>query len=489
MISKIYFVILFFCAPIYTYSQLACKSVLNVSLGTDGTAILTPEILLAYPPNPAITYTLSKSTFTCADIGTPQIVIVFELSGSDTVNACVTEVNVEDKLLPPACGGTSITCISELNVSLGTDGTATLSPSAFLAFPPNPARTYSLSKSTFSCADIGTPQNVTVFEIVGGEIVNSCSTIVTVEDKWNPRVCTPPALACLGTLNLALGEDGRASLSAADLIAGLPEPSLTYDVSPSTFDCTDIGLNEVVLTVTTSAGVSSQCTVSVVVEDKRPSPPPCLLLLFDHIRFLPNDLWLYPVPPLTIIPFEATIISENISQNAKAELIFAISSNQDFDAKDAFIYQNRIKTKKNSNSIEVSGTFQIPQDIQSGNYFLLADVFSGKKKADIGLKTFVLPIKIGQNQQNQKTIKSITSQKGIIYPNPFEGIVSINLEEVPLHSVEVYNFTGQLVKSKIYLESHTTQDQIDLSELSTGSYFLKISDKQGHIFTERILKN
>lgn len=489
MNSKLHLILLCFCAPIYVNAQLACWDDLNVSLGTDGTATLTPEVLLAWPPNPANTYTLSKSTFTCADIGTPQNVLVYELSGTDTVNACFTTINVEDKLMPPACGGTSIACFSELNVALGTDGTATLSPSTFLAWPPNPARTYSLSKSTFSCADIGTPQNVTVFEFAGGVMVNSCSTIVTVEDKWNPRVCTPPALACLGSLNLSLGEDGRASLSAADLLAGLPEPSFTYDVSPSTFDCTDIGLNEVVLTVTTSAGVSSQCTVSVVVEDKRPSPPPCLLLLFDHIRFLPNDLWLYPVPPLTIIPFEATIISETISQNAKAELIFAISSNQNFDAKDAFIYQSRIKTKKKSNTIEVSGTFQIPQGMQSGNYFLLADVFSGKKKADIGLKTFILPIKIGHSQQNQKTIKSIPSQKGIIYPNPFTGIISINLEEVPIQSVEVYNFTGQLVKSKIYLESHTTQDQIDLSELSTGSYFLKISDKEGQIFTEKIVKN
>lgn len=488
MVSKIYFILLCFCVPIYAYSQLACKSVLNVSLGTDGTAILTPEILLAYPPNPAITYTLSKSTFTCADIGTPQIVIVFELSGSDTVNACVTEVNVEDKLLPPACGGTSITCISELNVSLGTDGTATLDVSTFLAFPPNPARTYSLSKSTFTCADIGIPQDVIVYELAGTEIVNSCFTTVNVEDKFSPPVCTPPSLSCIEILNLSLGEDGTASLSAMDVLAGLPEPGFTYNVSPSSFDCTNIGLNEVVLTATTSAGVSNQCIISVNVEDKRPGPPPCLSLIFERIRFLPNDLWLYPVPPLTFVPFEAAIISEPISQNAKAELIFAISHDEIFDAQDVIVYQSRIKAKKKSNSIDVAGAFQIPGQIQTGNYFLLSDVFSGKKKTDIGLKTFVLPIEIGYGQ-NRKIIKPISSENGMIYPNPFDGIISINLEEAPLQSVEVYNFTGQLVKNKIYSESNSLQDEIDLSGLSAGNYFLKIRDKEGQIFTERIVKN
>ena len=63
---------------------------------------------------------------------------------------------------------TSLACFNTLNIALGQDGTSTLDPADFLASLPNSTSTYSLSKSYFTCADIGAPQTVSVYEWRGG---------------------------------------------------------------------------------------------------------------------------------------------------------------------------------------------------------------------------------------------------------------------------------------------------------------------------------
>src|SRR5690554_241619 len=68
-----------------------------------------------------------------------------------------------------------------------------------------------------------------------------------------------------------------------------------------------------------------------------------------------------------------------------------------------------------------------------------------------------------------------------IYPNPTNGIVFI-LTNQDISSLEVYNLIGQRV-----IAANNT-DQIDLSQLNTGTYIIKINTEKGTV-SHRIVKN
>ena len=57
-----------------------------------------------------------------------------------------------------------------------------------------------------------------------------------------------------------------------------------------------------------------------------------------------------------------------------------------------------------------------------------------------------------------------------VYPNPTNGIVNVNAEG--LKNIVVMNALGQVV-------SETVENQIDLSQLGTGLFMLRIATEQG----------
>ena len=68
-----------------------------------------------------------------------------------------------------------------------------------------------------------------------------------------------------------------------------------------------------------------------------------------------------------------------------------------------------------------------------------------------------------------------------LYPNPTEGMVSITSTK-PVDAIEVFQINGQKVKEV------RQQNQIDLSALQSGIYFLKIHSAKGKV-TRKILKH
>jgi uncharacterized protein len=82
---------------------------------------------------------------------------------------------------------------------------------------------------------------------------------------------TPPTAACKpATITLA---NGTASITPADIDNGSADEcgSVTLSVSKSQFDCSNIGANNVILTVTDATGNSSTCTAVVTVVGVVPS--------------------------------------------------------------------------------------------------------------------------------------------------------------------------------------------------------------------------
>jgi len=70
----------------------------------------------------------------------------------------------------------------------------------------------------------------------------------------------------------------------------------------------------------------------------------------------------------------------------------------------------------------------------------------------------------------------------IIYPNPATDMVSIDLKDDVLKSVAIYNELGQQVKK-------VTTNKVNISNLSNGIYFVKITSQNGEAVTKKIIKN
>ncbi|NQY30951.1 MAG: T9SS type A sorting domain-containing protein [Flavobacteriaceae bacterium] len=68
-----------------------------------------------------------------------------------------------------------------------------------------------------------------------------------------------------------------------------------------------------------------------------------------------------------------------------------------------------------------------------------------------------------------------------VYPNPTSGVLVIN-SKIAIAQIEVYNYLGQVVME------NTKQDTIDISNLDTGLYFIKIKDINGDSGIEKVLK-
>ena len=82
------------------------------------------------------------------------------------------------------------------------------------------------------------------------------------------------------------------------------------------------------------------------------------------------------------------------------------------------------------------------------------------------------------------SIREINNLDVSIYPNPVKDILNIDYDPSnEIQSVDVYSLLGELVKKK----EHDI-NQLDLSSLNSGVYFLKIETVQG-MLTKKIIKN
>ena len=74
-----------------------------------------------------------------------------------------------------------------------------------------------------------------------------------------------------------------------------------------------------------------------------------------------------------------------------------------------------------------------------------------------------------------------------VYPNPSNGILTIQQSENTKSIIEIFNGTGQLMVSTV---SANQTSVIDISALSQGLYIVKISDTSGKVcFVEKLIKN
>ncbi|MDW3650119.1 MAG: HYR domain-containing protein [Bacteroidia bacterium] len=201
------------------------------------------------------TITVSPNTFTCAEVGANTVTLtVTDVNGN--VETGTATVTVEDNVLPTvvtqnvtvqldAAGNASVTAAQVDNGSSDNCSIASIT----------------VSPSTFTCAEVGANTVTLTVTDVNGNVETGTAT-VTVEDNVLPTVVTQ-------NVTVQLDAAGNASITAAQIDNGSSDNCgiASITVSPSTFTCSEEGVNTVTLTVTDVNGNVETGTATVTVED------------------------------------------------------------------------------------------------------------------------------------------------------------------------------------------------------------------------------
>ena len=229
---------------------------ITVSLDATGNAtITTGDIDNGSSDACGISLALDVTAFTCSDLGANTVTLTATDASGNSSSATAT-VTVQDDASP-------VLSIQDISVSLDATGAATISTGDIDTGTTDNCSiaSLSLSKTAFSCSDIGSEYvTFTATDVNGNSSVDS--VIVTIVDDTAPT-------AIGQDLTVYLDAAGSASITASDVDNGSSDncsiASTTIDVS--TFGCTEAGDNSVVLTITDGVGNTSTATVTVTVLD------------------------------------------------------------------------------------------------------------------------------------------------------------------------------------------------------------------------------
>ena len=230
---------------------------LTVQLNSSGsTAITASQINNGSTDNCAIaTLAVLPNTFTCANVGANTVILtVTDIYGnSSTCNATVT---VQDNIAPTTiCQNITVQLNATGNVSItgaqinngSTDNCAIAS--------------YSVAPNSFTCANVGTnPVVLTVTDVNGNS--STCNATVTVQDNIAP-------IAICQNITAPLNSSGTAIITASQINNGSSDACGIFSttINTSNFNCSNLGANTVILTVTDNNANSSTCSATVTIVD------------------------------------------------------------------------------------------------------------------------------------------------------------------------------------------------------------------------------
>jgi hypothetical protein len=360
-------------------------------------------------------------------------------------------------------GNAQVSCISQLNLSLDTEGRASLTPASLLVSVPEPGFTYSISPNRiYTCADIGAPQYVTVTRsTLSGDFVGSCTTLVMVEDKI-PRL---PLTVSVVPASVNLGFGRTRTLTPEMFLVGSPCLGCLYTITPSSISCTDVGAP-----VNVSISVRDQfCQETTVTTTVTTLAGLGCSMRMSFVPFWINRSYL----PGGNLPFFIEL--EQLTKKPNFKQVYAhfyISKEKTFDIKNSIYVGNE---KLNFNQKQKKSSIQLPQQVNGGYYYLIG-VLTDSPKIGIpdpnsNFNTMEFLVK-SSDQALVSTATSLSSRGQQIYIDGFEG-----------GEVRVYNINGSLLKSLQLNEG----DPLNLEGINKGILIIQTIAKSGEVSTNKYL--
>jgi hypothetical protein len=243
---------------------LVLKNPYTLALSATGSAVLVASSLdNGSTDNVGITEsTISKSTFTCANLGPNTITYTAKDAAGNTTTATVT-INVVDEIKPVLKAKTSFT------IKLDAEGKGSLKwEDLDEGSTDNCAiKDKLLSKSAFTCADLGASKITYTTKDASGNTSTAEVTITVVED-------IKPTLKAKSSYTIKLDAQGKATLKWEDIDEGSSDNCSIKErsLSKTEFSRTEGGDNKVTYTITDASGNTSSTEVTVRVDIVLASP-------------------------------------------------------------------------------------------------------------------------------------------------------------------------------------------------------------------------
>jgi hypothetical protein len=111
----------------------------------------------------------------------------------------------------------------------------------------------------------------------------------------------------------------------------------------------------------------------------------------------------------------------------------------------------------------VNGTVTLPEEVLNPN-------------------NIPLEVTISVTVDGKTGISNVRLSDVVVYPNPTEGQLIVNSKQLTVNNVEIMDVLGRIVKTR-FIASPQTQSEtiIDLSNLATGIYFIRIETETGTV--------
>lgn len=247
---------------------------------------------------------------------------------------------------------------------------------------------------------------------------------------------TDPVAVCQD-VTVFLGVNGEVTVDPNDVDGGSSDDSgfFTATLDIDTFDCSDIGTNSVVLTITDPSGNDDTCTAVITIEDNMLPEIDC-----------PTDITVGPDSGQTYFTLPDYVALNEATGTDNCENPITISQDP------------------------VAGT-----QLTDGTHTITFQ--STDPSGNVGLCSFVLTVDetlgIGENDLNAGFE---------IYPNPANSLINISSKNQTVNSIVIYDILGKRLFSSSNVNSE--QVSINISAYSKGMYFLKINNST----TKRIIK-
>ncbi len=201
---------------------------------------------------------LSKASFTCADLGTSKVTFTAKDASGNTSTAEVT-VTVVDEIKP------TLKATAAYTIKLDAEGKAALKWEDLDegSIDNCSIKDKLLSKSSFTCADLGTSKISFTAKDASGN-TSAAEVTITVVDEIKPT------LKAKAAYTIKLDAEGKAALKWEDLDEGSIDNCSIKEklLSKTSFTCADLGANKVTFTAKDASGNTSSAEVTITVVDE-----------------------------------------------------------------------------------------------------------------------------------------------------------------------------------------------------------------------------
>ncbi len=246
-------------AEVFVISNFVCSTIDQVvTLDADGNGSIAVADVDDGSTNPCgmTSLSLSQSTFNCDDIANSPIeIFLINNAGTVTPDSCPVMVTVQDDLAP-------ICVIQDVTVYVDAAGVATVDSAAIDNGSSDNCGdfTMDIDVTDYTCSNLG--DNTVNVTLSDGTNETMCSSTVTVLDTVAP-VCM------VQDITVFLDGSGNTTVTAADVDNESTDncPDLSLELSMTSFDCTNLGNEMVLLTLEDGSMNSIDCPVTITVVD------------------------------------------------------------------------------------------------------------------------------------------------------------------------------------------------------------------------------